>query len=138
MKKKLFSLFLAMAMIFGLAACGGGGDTAKEPSVEERYQLDLESTEVQPMSEEKLERDVLKERKNEFFQGVTVFMDTEFQNMTYEDVKEGIGIDANYYYYDAEGAGQMFTWETSDNSTAKLLVMFRDGKLHSMGSANLL
>lgn len=135
MTKKLFSLFLAMTMLFGLAACGG---TEKEPSVEERYQLDLTSTEQQPMSEEKLERDVLKERKNEFFLGYTFFLDTEYGNMTYEDVKEGIGIDATYYYYDEEWPGEAFVWETSDHDTAKLIVVFRDGKLHSMGSNQLL
>lgn len=132
--KKLLALLLALAMVFALAACGSG---EKSRSVEEVYGLDLASTEEQPMSAERAERDALYTAVKGHFGDVTIFLGTNFAKMTYDDVKELLGIDATYYYYDEENAAKTFVWLTSDSATAKLAFWFRDKELYALGSTNL-
>ncbi len=131
--KKLFAMLLALTMVLCLAACGG----EKSKPVEEVYGLDLTSTAEQAMSEECAERDALYTAVKDKFGDVTMFSGTEFEKMTYDDVKELLGIDATYYYYDENSAAQAFVWEASDFETAKLAFWFRDNELYALGSTNL-
>lgn len=133
--KKLLALLLALVMVFALAACGGSGEKSK--SVEEVYGLDLDSTEEQPMSAERAEREALYTAVKGHFGDVTIFLGTNYAKMTYDDVKELLGIDATYYYYDEENAAKTFVWLTSDSATAKLAFWFRDKELYALGSTNL-
>lgn len=142
--KKFFAILLALTMILSLAACGGGngsndnGDSdEKSESVEEIYGLDLESTEKQPMSEERGERDAIYTAVKEHFGDVTFFYGTDFANMTYDDLKELIGVDASYYYYDEDSSAQTFVWETSDYENALQAFYFQDGELYALGSSNM-
>lgn len=132
--KKFLPLLFALLMVLSLSACGGNA----EPGVEERYGLDMTSTEEQPMSEEKLDWKTLGARAHDYFGGMTFFSGSDFEKMTYEDVKNVIGVDANIYCYDEENAADMFTWNASDKSTAKLAFWFREGKLYALGSTNLI
>ncbi len=137
--KKLLAMLLALMMVFTLAACGGGGNGGGDASkpVEEVYGLDLESTEEQPMSAERGERDAIYTAVKDHFGDVTMFSSTEFAKMTYNDLKELIGVDASYYYYDADSSAQVFVWETSDYETAKIAFWFRFDELYALGSSNM-
>lgn len=132
--KKLLALLMALAMVFALTACGGG---EKAKSVEEVYGLDLSSTEKQPMSQECGERDALYAAVKEHFGDMTIFNGSDFEKMTYNDVKELLGIDATYYYYDEDAAAQAFIWETSDYENASMGFWFRDGQLSARGASNM-
>lgn len=137
--KKFFAMLLALTMVLSLVACGGSGDNGGDESkpVEEVYGLDLESTEEQPMSEERGERDALYTAVKDHFGDVMMFSDTEFAKMTYDDLKELLGVDATYYYYDADSSAQVFVWEASDYETAKMAFFFRFDELWSFGSSNM-
>ena len=136
--KKFFAMLLALVMVLSLAACGGGSGGGEESKpVEEVYGLDLESTAEQPMSEERGERDALYTAYKDHFGDVTMFSGTEFAKMTYNDLKELLGVDASYYYYDENSSAQTFVWQTSDSETAKLAFFFRFDELYALGSSNM-
>lgn len=132
--KSLLALLLVLVMLLALAACGSG---EKSRPVEEVYGLDLASTEEQPMSAERAERETLYTAVKGHFGGMTIFLGSDYAKMTYDDVKELLGIDATYYYYDEENAAKTFVWLTSDSATAKLAFWFRDKELYALGSTNL-
>lgn len=146
--KKFFAILLALIMVLSLVACGGDDssddktpenkdDSEKVTPVEEIFGLDLTSTEQQPMSSDRGERDAIYAAVKEHFGDKTFFDGSEFASMTYNDLKELIGVDASYYYYDADYSEQTFVWETSDYENAKLAFSFRFGELYAMGSSNM-
>lgn len=136
--KKFLAMLLALMMVLSLVACGSGsGGGEKSKSVEEIYGLDLASTEEQPMSEECGERDAIYTAVKDHFGDSTFFSGSEFEKMTYNDVKELIGIDATYYYYDEDNAAQAFVWKTCDHENAKIAFWFVDGQLYALGSSNM-
>lgn len=136
--RKFFALLLALTMVLSLAACGGSGSGGeKSPSVEEIFGLDLESTEEQPMSEERGERDALYAAVKDYFGDMTLFSGSDFEKMTYDDVKELLGVDATYYYYDEDASAQAFIWKTSDYENASMGFWFRDGHLSARGASNM-
>lgn len=144
--KKLTALFLTLAMAFCLCACGGGGseggsdtenkDDSQSESVE--YNLDKTSTEEQPMGEEMLTKEEISKTCGEFFRGYTMFdLDENYSKLTYEDIRDVFGVDANSYHYDEDVGGDCYTWQASDAENSRLCIWFRDGHLYSLGSANL-
>lgn len=137
--KKVFVVLLALMMVLSMASCGNGNAVGKEKSkpVEEVYGLDLESTEQQPMSEERGERDAIYTAVKSHFGDMTIFSGSEFAKMTYNDLKELIGVDASYYYYDADSDSQTFVWETCDYENAKVAFYFRFDELCALGSVNM-
>lgn len=147
--KKFFAMLLALTMALSLAACGGGsngggsdtndnsGSAEESKSVVEVYGLDLESTEEQPMSEERGEREALYTTVKDYFGDVMMFSGTDFAKMTYDDLKELLGVDATYYYYDENSSAQAFVWEASDKETAKLAFFFRFDELYALGLTNM-
>lgn len=134
--KKLLTLAMALMMVLSLVACGGDGGEKSKP-VEEVYGLDLASTEEQPMSSERAESAALYSAVKGHFGDMTMFSSTEFEKMTYDDLKELLGVDASYYFYDENSSAKAFVWLTSDNETAKLAFWFRDTELYALGSTNL-
>lgn len=154
--KKLFAILLVLTMILSFAACADSDKsddtTANDKSntensnddggekvtpVEEIFGLDLASTEEQPMSSERGERDAIYAAVKAYFGDALIFSGTDFAKMTYHDLKELIGVDASYYYYNAETSEQTFVWLTSDHETAKLAFSFRFDELYGMGSSNM-
>ncbi len=154
--KKLFAILLVLTMILSFAACADSDKsddtTANDKSntensnddggekvtpVEEIFGLDLASTEEQPMSSERGERDAIYAAVKAYFGDTFIFSGTDFAKMTYHDLKELIGVDASYYYYNAETSEQTFVWLTSDHETAKLAFSFRFDELYGMGSSNM-
>lgn len=133
--RKLLLCLLASALIFSLSACGGAkGNQA----VAEAFGLDLESTKEQPMSEQRGERDAIYTAVKGHFGDVTFFSsDSPFAKMTYEDLKELIGVDATYYYYDEDAAAQTFVWETCDYKNAKVAFFFRFDELYARSAINM-
>lgn len=89
------------------------------------------------MSEERGERDALYTAVKDHFGDVTMFSSTDFAKMTYDDLKELLGVDASYYYYDENSSAQTFVWLTSDYETAKLAFFFRFDELYALGSSNM-
>lgn len=131
--KKRFAMLLTLVMVLSLAACGG--ETSKP--VEEVYGLDLTSTEEQAMSEVCAERAALYTAVKGKFGDATIFLGSEFEKMTYDDLKALLGVDATYYYYDEEEEAEVFVWKASDSDTAKVAFWFRDNDLYALGSTNL-
>ena len=102
--KKIFCMFMVVFMCFSIIACGGKSDEAKE-----KYKLDYESTDVQPISEERASADVLKETEYEWLEGETIFPDGHpYSDLTYEDFVKHIGVDASQYQYSSDFGGRMY------------------------------
>ena len=106
-------------------------------SINNPYNLDMESTEAQTMSNKRASEAVLQETFKEYFGGLNYFFATEQANFTYEDVVAHIGVDPSEYRYDAERGAQIYTWY-ADKSKAKVMhVWFKGGKLYACGVYNL-
>lgn len=141
--KKALLIIMTFLMVISVTACGGNGggkDTPADPlkTAVETYGLDLASTEEQTMSSERATKDQLSALKHEFFKDTMMFEGTEFEDLTYGDIKEELGVDASYYYFeDALVEKQCFVWQADGNDNAKLLISFTDGKLYGLGSANI-
>lgn len=146
--KKALLIILALMMVISITACGGGnsggkdgdnGDKEQKPdalqTAIDTYKLNMDSSEEQAMSEARATKDKLSALKNDFFKGTMMFEGTEFENLTYGDIKDQLGVDASYYYLNGEE--QCFVWQAEGNDSAKLLISFLDGKLYGLGSANL-
>lgn len=142
--KKAIIMILAVVLAVSLTACGSdGGDKDKKAdalqTVIDTYNLDMASTEEQAMSSERVTKDRLKALKNDYFKGTMIFEGTEFENLTYGDIKDQLGVDASYYYYEDSLVGnQCFVWQAEESDSAKLLISFTDGKLYGLGSSNLI
>lgn len=142
--KKALLILLALAMVFSVVACSGGGegdnggDKGEKDALQtaiDTYNIDLESGEEQPMSDERATKDQLKALKTDYFKGTLMFEGTEFEDVTYGDIKDELGVDASYYYLNGEE--QCFVWQADGADSSKLLISFLDGKLYGLGSANL-
>ena len=96
--KKLISAILLLTMVFALVACGGNKYNNTENN--NPYNLDMKSTEKQKMSAERASKDVLRETAQTYLAGLNYFEGTEQANLTYNDLKEHIGVDASSYRYD--------------------------------------
>lgn len=141
--KKALLIIMTFLMVISVTACGGndgGNDIPADPlkTAVETYGLDLASTEEQEMSSERATEDQLSALKHEFFKDTMMFEGTEFEDLTYGDIKEELGVDASYYYFeDSLVEKQCFVWQADGNDNAKLLISFTDGKLYGLGSANI-
>lgn len=144
---KAIIMILAVVLAVSLTACGGNNgenEGSKEQKADvlqtviDTYKLDMTSTEEQAMSEERATKDQFSALKHEFFKGTMMFEGTEFEDLTYGDIKEELGVDASYYYFeDALVEKQCFVWQADGNDNAKLMISFTDGKLYGLGSANI-
>lgn len=138
--KKALHIILALTMVFSVTACGGGdgGSNAKADALQtaiETYNVDMESAEEQPMSEDRATKEQLSALKHDFFNDTMMFSGTEFEDLTYGDIKDELGVDASYYYLNTEE--QCFVWQAEESDSSKLLISFLDGKLYGLGSANI-
>ncbi len=107
-------------------------------TVAETYGLDLASTAEQSMSSERATKDQLSALKHDFFKDTMMFERTEFADLTYDDIKAQLGVDASYYYFeDALVEKQCFVWQADGNDAAKILISFTNGILYGLGSANI-
>ena len=128
--KKMLSMLLVCMMVFTLVACGGKKD-------ENKYNLDMESTEVQEMSSDRASEETLAETYKEYFGGYNYFAGTEQAEYTYDDVVEHIGTDPSEYRYDEDRDAGCYTWYAEEGDTASLQVWFQNDKLYAAGAYNL-
>lgn len=142
--RKLAALLLTLTMVLALAACGSknGGSTEAEKSTKQEndnpYNLDYESTSMQPMSDKRASKETLAETANDYFQGLNIFTDTDIAKLTYKDVVEHIGVDPSVYQYEASNDRQIYYWFEKDEKGPWLSVYVnKDGTLYGSGSANL-
>lgn len=150
--KKSVVLALGIAMALTLAACDGNGsnnnsnnsdaaskiESQVESQVNENpYNLDMKSTEAQPMSKERASKDVLTETATTYFGGLNYFEGAEQANFTYEDVVTHIGVDPSEYRYDESYGAELYIWYADGDDKASLNVWFVGGKLYASGNYNL-
>ena len=138
--KKLLILMISIVMAFSLAACGGNGgngDNGGTAETTNAYNLDMKSTETQPMATERASAEVLRETAQTYFGGMNYFEGTEQANYTYDDVKEHIGVDASAYCYDETLKAELYIWYVDGDDKAMLNVWFVDGKLNASGAINI-
>lgn len=138
--KKLLILMVSIVMVFSLAACGGNGGNGENGGTAETtnaYNLDMKSTEAQPMSTESASIEVLRETAQTYLGGLNYFEGTEQANLTYNDIKEHIGVDATMYRYDDTQQAELYIWYVDGDDKASLNVWFVDGKLNACGAINI-
>ena len=138
--KKFLILMISIVMVFSFAACGGNGGNGESGGSSESsnaYNLDMKSTEAQPMSTERASAEVLRETAQTYFGGLNSFEGSEQENLTYNDVKEHIGVDASEYRYDDTQQAELYIWYVDGDDKASLNVWFVDGKLNACGAINI-
>lgn len=137
--KKFLILMISIVMVFSFAACGGNGGSGESgrPESSNAYNLDMKSTEVQPMSTERASAEVLRETAQTYLGGYNYFEGTEQANLTYNDIKEHIGVDASEYRYDDTQQAELYIWYVDGDDKASLNVWFVDGKLNACGAINI-
>ena len=138
--KKFLILMISIVMVFSFAACGGnGGNGESGGSLESSnaYNLDMKSTEAQPMSTERASAEVLRETAQTYLGGLNYFEGSEQENLTYNDIKEHIGVDASEYRYDDTQQAELYIWYVDGDDKASLNVWFVDGKLNACGAINI-
>ena len=137
--KKFLILMISIVMVFSFAACGGNGGNGESGSPESSnaYNLEMKSTEAQPMSTERASVDVLRETAQTYLGGYNYFEGTEQANLTYNDIKEHIGVDASEYRYDDTQQAELYIWYVDGDDKASLNVWFVDGKLNACGAINI-
>ena len=106
-------------------------------NVDNPYNLDLESTEAQTISENRADESVLKETFKEYFGGLNYFFAAEQADLTFEDVIAHSGVDPSQYCYDAGRDAQIYSWYAAKSKARVLHVWFKDGKLYACGAYNL-
>ena len=138
--KKFLILMISIVMVFSFAACGGNGGNGENGGTAETtnaYNLDMKSTETQPMSTKRASIEVLRETAQTYLGGLIYFEGTEQANLTYNDIKEHIGVDASEYRYDDTQQAELYIWYVDGDDKASLNVWFVDGKLNACGAINI-
>lgn len=138
--KKFLILMISIVMVFSFAACGGNGGNGENGGTAETtnaYNLDMKSTETQPMSTKRASIEVLRETAQTYLGGLNYFEGTEQANLTYNDIKEHIGVDATMYRYDDTRQAELYVWYVDGDDKASLNLWFVDGKLNACGAINI-
>lgn len=138
--KKILVLMISIVMVFSFAACGGNGGNGESGSSSDSgnaYNLDMKSTETQPMSTKRASIEVLRETAQTYLGGLNYFEGTEQANLTYNDIKEHIGVDATMYRYDDTQQAELYIWYVDGDDKSMLNVWFVDGKLNASGAINI-
>lgn len=138
--KKFLILMISIVMVFSFAACGGNGGNVENGGTAETtnaYNLDMKSTETQPMSTKRASIEVLRETAQTYLGGLNYFEGTEQANLTYNDIKEHIGVDATMYRYDDTQQAELYVWYVDGDDKASLNLWFVDGKLNACGAINI-
>lgn len=139
MKKmnKVLTIVLALTMMLALAACGGnsgnnGGENNGAQANDNPYNLDYTSADLQPMSDERADKDTLLEAKEYYIDGLAK-SSADFTKLTYKDVAEHIGVDASEFQYFESYKQYRYTWYIEGNEGSCLLVAFdANGNLYAV------
>ncbi len=141
--KKFAVVIICILLIAGLVACGGKGDSGQVSKVSETsetsktvdsvaeknpYNLDYESAEIQPMSEdEKASAETLRKTAAELFEEDSIFVKSKYADYTYEDVAEHIGVDATKFFYNEHWPAREYIWSADDDSGSLFLAFAESG-----------
>ena len=113
--------------------------------MENKYNLNYESSEIQAMSAERASAYRVWKTVNEYLGGSTMFFSfCEQAKYTYEDFVSYIGCEATNYFFDAKNKARTYTWIAKDNETAKFSALFTQKPdeetwtLNFSGSTNLM
>jgi hypothetical protein len=106
---------------------GKDNDSAAEKNP---YNLDYESTEMQPMSDKKASAETLRETAVEWLEERINRGEIEYADYTYEDVAEHIGVDASIYYYSdhevERWSGRVYAWYAEDDNTVFFSILLTE------------
>ena len=107
-----------------------------------QYGIDLDSTATQPMSCERPSFSVLQETVYGWLQGMTMFVLSDMNRLTYADFVEHIRCDAQEYRYKALGQQRAYTWTACDKEFCGFGAFFRendngDWTLWATGASNV-
>lgn len=133
--KKLIAMLMAMTMLLSLCACGkssgiGSGDSAA--SIDVFANIDMNSTEEQDVSAERADADVLEKALKD------LYGDDGLKKLSYDEVKEMIGMDCSTYFFDTDKDKGVYIWKTEGENPGCLNLVFdSDGKLSMAGAINL-
>ena len=106
-------------------------------NIDNPYNLDMESTEAQAVSDNRAEKSVLIETFKEYFGGLNYFFAAEQADFTLGDVIAHIDVDPSEYRYDAEREAQIYSWYAAKSKARVRHVWLKDGKLYACGAYNL-
>ena len=113
--------------------------------MDNKYNLNYLSADVQPMSEEKPSAYRLWKTVNEYLGSATMFFSfSEQSKYTYEDFVAYIGCEATNYFFDTKNNARTYTWIAKDDETAKFSALFTkkaeedNWTLNFSGSTNLM
>lgn len=156
--KHFFTLLLAIILVFSLSACGegkngsdtdksdveGNAEAASAPQNGEydgsSFGIDLTSTEVQQMSDQRATQEKLSETLNDWCEGLG--RSEKISSRTYKDFVDYIGCDATEYYYDKDMSARVYAWRAEDNDTAKfglwVVEVGGEWKASAIGTTNLM
>ena len=111
--------------------------------IKKKYGIDLNSSEIQKMSDVLTTHAVLQETVYGWLNGTTMLYSlTDKAGLKYADFAEHIGNDANEYFFDTRSNSRAFTWMASDKQYARFTAFFRenaegDWVIYASGSAQI-
>ena len=128
--KKLIAMLLALVMMLGMVACGGGEETAQQGGNEgvdlaAKYGIDMEASGEQKMSDERVSKELLQEVRDVWLKRQISFA-FDPDPKTYEDFVEYIGCDASYYSYNPKNGWRTFSWEADGYPETRFVAIFQD------------
>ena len=128
--KKLIAMLLALVMMLGMVACGGGEETAEQGGNEgvdlaTKYGIDMEGEGEQKLSDERVSADKLREVRDVWLKRQISFS-LDPNPKTYEDFVEYIGCDASYYTYNPKNGWRTFSWEAEGAPETRFVAIFQD------------
>ena len=128
--KKLIAMLLALVMMLGMVACGGGEETAEQGGNEgvdlaTKYGIDMEGEGEQKLSDERVSADKLREVRDVWLKRQISFS-LDPNPKTYEDFVEYIGCDASYYTYNPKNGWRTFSWEADGAPETRFVAIFQD------------
>ena len=94
--------------------------------MDNKYNLNYLSADVQPMSVEKPSAYRLWKTVNEYLGSATMFFSfSEQSKYTYEDFVAYIGCEATNYFFDTKNNERTYTWIAQDDNSYSLCVWFK-------------
>ena len=129
--KRIIALMLAMMMALTLVACG-----SKKNDGGAAGGLDMTSEELQPITDERADSNVLAEAGKYYMDGLASNA-AGFSGTTYQDMKDRIGVDASEFQYFAGYHQYRYTWYVEGSSGPAVLAVFNstDGTLYAVTSS---
>ena len=128
--RRILTTLLTLVLLVTLCACGNsnapadtGSEKTSAPAEDydgSSFGIDLESAELQPMSEERATKEKLRETRDDYCEGLNFF--DALKSRTYKDFVDYIGCDASEYQL--YNGNRFYIWIAEDDDTANFNVLF--------------